>query len=241
MKAFLFLASAFSLTITPISTAEGPANGPATTQSPGRAGTAHSHAAHSNRKRLSTQSNPNVSRPHLRTHHPPPALNGLGKFKNSHGRQMAAQLRTRARSNANGRNSHGVNNSIRQSYASALARYGHHKHDRNWWRQRYRTIVFARGCYYYLDTSYWYPAWGYDPAYDSYDYDGPIYTYGNLLPDQVIANVQSALQQAGYFSSPVTGSLGPETRASLAQYQRDQDLIVTGAIDEPTVAALGLN
>jgi hypothetical protein len=32
-----------------------------------------------------------------------------------------------------------------------------------------------------------YPALGYDPNY-SYDYDGPIYAYGNL-PDQVIANV----------------------------------------------------
>ena len=31
-----------------------------------------------------------------------------------------------------------------------------------------------------------------------------------------------------------------ETRAALANFQRDQGLIVTGAIDEPTVEALGL-
>ena len=73
-----------------------------------------------------------------------------------------------------------------------------------------------------------------------YDYDGPIYTYGNLLPDQVIANVQGALQDAGYYFGAVTGSLSVETRAALVNFQRDQGLIVTGAIDEPTVEALGL-
>ena len=52
------------------------------------------------------------------------------------------------------------------------------------------TVVFVTGGYYFLDASYWYPAWGYDPSNSYYDYDGPIYTYGNLLPDQVIANVQ---------------------------------------------------
>ena len=57
-------------------------------------------------------------------------------------------------------------------------------------------IVFVNSGYYFLDAGYWYPAWGYDPVNSYYDYDGPIYTYGNLLPDQVIANVQEALQDA---------------------------------------------
>ena len=101
-------------------------------------------------------------------------------------------------------------------------------------------LFSSTGGYYFLDASYWYPAWGYDPSSSYYDYDGPIYTYGNLLPDQVIANVQGALQDAGYYSGAVTGSLSVETRAALVNFQRDQGLIVTGAIDEPTVAALGL-
>jgi hypothetical protein len=128
----------------------------------------------------------------------------------------------------------------RFSYSDALRRNWHAWHNRDWWRQHCNNIVFVTGGYYFLDASYWYPAYGYDPLYSYYDYDGPIYTYGNLLPDQVIANVQVALQDAGYYLGAVTGSLSIETRAALANFQRDQGLIVTGAIDEPTVGALGL-
>jgi hypothetical protein len=128
----------------------------------------------------------------------------------------------------------------RFSYSDALRRNWHQWHNRDWWRQHCDNIVFVTGGYYFLDASYWYPAYGYDPLNSYYDYDGPIYTYGNLLPDQVIANVQVALQDAGYYFGPVTGSLSVETRAALANFQRDYGLIVTGAIDEPTVEALGL-
>jgi hypothetical protein len=128
----------------------------------------------------------------------------------------------------------------RFSYSDALRRNWHEWHNRDWWRQHCNNIVFVTGGYYFLDASYWYPAYGYDPLNSYYDYDGPIYTYGNLLPDQVIANVQAALQDAGYYSGAVTGSLTVETRAALANFQRDQGLIITGAIDEPTVEALGL-
>ena len=128
----------------------------------------------------------------------------------------------------------------RFSYSDALRRNWHEWHNRDWWRQHCNNIVFVTGGYYFLDASYWYPAYGYDPLNNYYDYDGPIYTYSNLLPDQVIANVQAALQDAGYYFGSVTGSLSVETRAALANFQRDQGLIVTGAIDEPTVAALGL-
>jgi hypothetical protein len=118
----------------------------------------------------------------------------------------------------------------------------HHEwHNRDWWKQNCNTIVFVTGGYYFLNASYWYPAWGYDPSNSYYDYDGPIYTYGNLLPDQVIANVQRALQEAGYYTGPLTGSLNPATRAAIANFQRDYGLIITGAIDEPTVQSLELN
>ena len=77
------------------------------------------------------------------------------------------------------------------SYAEALGRYRHERHDRVWWKQHYVIIVLVAGGYYYWDSGcYWCPAWGYDTAHESYEYDGPIYTYGNLLPDQVIINVQ---------------------------------------------------
>lgn len=126
------------------------------------------------------------------------------------------------------------------SYADALKRGQHERHDRKWWHRHCQTIVFVNTGYYYLDAGYWYPAYGYDPAYNYYDNDGPIYTYGNLLPDQVIANVQAALRDVGYYLGPITGSINPATRAALSYFQRDNGLDITGAVDESTVYSLGL-
>ena len=127
------------------------------------------------------------------------------------------------------------------SYTEALKRYRHTRHDRDWWKRHFTNIVFAGTGYYYWDSGYWYPAWGYDPVYDYYDYDGPIFTYGNLLPDQVILNVQRALKQLGYYAGALNGSLGTGSRQALAYYQRDAGLIINGIIDGPTVASLGLD
>jgi len=132
------------------------------------------------------------------------------------------------------------NNQNQASYSNALRRYRHERHNRVWWKQRFAVIVLAGGGYYYWDNGYWCPAWGYNPAYESYDYDGPIYTYGNLLPDQVIWNVQRALKQLGYYAGGLTGSLGASSRQALANYQQDAGLDATGAIDAATVDALGL-
>jgi len=126
------------------------------------------------------------------------------------------------------------------NYANAMRRYRHERHDHDWWKQHYVIIVLVGGGYYYWDSGYWYPAWGYDANYESYDYDGPIYTYGNLLPDQVIVNVQRALKDLGYYAGEVNGSLGVNTRNALAAYQQDYGLDATGVVDEPTVRALGL-
>src|SRR5262249_7790042 len=79
------------------------------------------------------------------------------------------------------------------SFETALQRCQRDPHPRLWWTQHYAVIVLVGGGYYYFDSGYWFPARGYDPNYGAYDYDGPIYTYGNLLPDQVILNVQRAL------------------------------------------------
>ena len=126
------------------------------------------------------------------------------------------------------------------SYADAMRRYRHERHDHDWWKQHYIVIVLVGGGYYYWNSGYWYPAWGYDPNYERYDYDGPIYTYGNLLPDQVIVNVQQALKQLGYYAGDVNGSLGVSTRNALTAYQQDSGLDATGVVDEATVRALGL-
>jgi len=132
------------------------------------------------------------------------------------------------------------NRNDQPSYSDALRHHWHEWHDRNWWHHHCDTIVFVSTGYYFLEGSYWYPAWGYDPLQTYSDYDGPIYTYGDLLPDEVIANVQVALQDAGYYLGSITGSLDGETRTALASFQRDYGLTITGAVDEPTVESLGL-
>ena len=128
----------------------------------------------------------------------------------------------------------------RDSYADAMRRYRHDRHECDWWKQHYVVIVLVGGGYYYRDAGYWYPAWGYDLNHERYDYDGPIYTYGNLLPDQVIINVQRVLQQLGYYAGDLNGSLGVDTRQALTAYQQDYGLDATGVVDEATVRSLGL-
>src|SRR5260370_1129684 len=95
----------------------------------------------------------------------------------------------------------------RFSYSDALSRNWHEWHNRDWWRHHCNTIVFVTGGYYFFDAGYLYPAWGFDPPNSYLDYNWPIYTNGNLLPDEVIANVQVALQDAGYYFGAITGSL----------------------------------
>ena len=117
--------------------------------------------------------------------------------------------------------------------------YSSQWHERNWWRNHYNRVVFVYGGWYAWNAGYWIPAWGYDSnAY--YAYDGPIYAYNNLPPDQVTANVQAALQQQGYYQGEVDGLLGPLTRAAVADYQRDHGLYITSAIDRPTLSSLGM-
>ncbi len=113
-------------------------------------------------------------------------------------------------------------------------------HDRSWWRSNYNNrVVFVYGGWYAWNAGYWIPAWGYAPN-EYYAYDGPIYGYNNLPPDQVIANVQTALQEQGYNPGGVDGLLGPQTRAAIADYQRANGLAETAAIDQPTLQSLGM-
>lgn len=111
-------------------------------------------------------------------------------------------------------------------------------HDRDWWHHHHSRIVFVFGSPYFWHSGFWYPAWGYHP-HAHYVYDGPIYAYNDLPPDQVIANVQAELQAQGYYHGEVDGLLGPLTRAALANYQRDRGLYITSAIDQPTMESLG--
>ncbi len=130
------------------------------------------------------------------------------------------------------------NNSNTMNFNDACWRH-RGQHDCNWWRNHCHTIILIGGGFYAWDLGYWYPAYGYDSYNSNYAYDGPIYGYDGLPPDQIIANVQYALQQLGYFAEAADGVLGPVTQQAIADYQLDNGLNVTGAIDRPTLVALG--
>jgi Putative peptidoglycan binding domain len=126
-----------------------------------------------------------------------------------------------------------------QQYA-AFRNYHRQWHDRGWWSSHYNRIIFVGGGWYFWNSGYWYPAWGYDP-YAYYPYDGPIYGYGNLTPDQIVVDVQTQLQRDGYYAGPIDGQLGPMTRQAIAAFQADHGLAVTSTVDEPTMASLGIS
>ena len=125
-----------------------------------------------------------------------------------------------------------------QRYA-AFRNYHRQWHDRGWWRSHYNRIIFVNNGWYYWNAGYWFPAWGYAPSV-TYVYDGPIYGYNGLSPDRVTVNVQEQLARAGYYDGPIDGMLGPMTREAIAAFQADNGLATTSAIDEPTLATLGL-
>ena len=126
------------------------------------------------------------------------------------------------------------------NWAEARRRRHRGHHHRSWWRSRYNRIVLFGTGYYYWDNGFWFPAYGYDPYYNTYSYDEPIYGYGDLEPGQVVANVQTELQRLGYYPYAVDGLMGPATRAAIAAFQRDNGLAITSAIDGPTLSTLGL-
>jgi hypothetical protein len=142
-----------------------------------------------------------------------------------------------------GRNVRVTNNwrgdAFRGQRYGAFYNYNRQWHDRGWWRTHYNRIVFVNDGWWYWNAGYWFPAWGYAP-YVTFAFDGPIYGYNGLTPDQVTVNVQEQLASAGYYNGPIDGQLGPMTREAIAAYQADNGLAVTSAIDEPTLATMGL-
>ena len=176
------------------------------------------------------------------------ALRGAGNQFRSRGEVAAARERS-FRADRTGRFDRSRNFRITNNWRdsrfagsqyAAFRDYRRVYRDRYWYDHNYSRIIFVSGGWWYWNTGYWYPAWGYAPsAY--YPYDGPIYTgYADLTPDRVVINVQVQLQRDGYYFGSVDGILGPQTRQALAAFQADHGLAITSAIDEPTIATLGL-
>ena len=129
----------------------------------------------------------------------------------------------------------------RATWAEACRRHRRDHHDRHWWTSHYTRFVLFGGGYYFWDAGYWYPAYGYDAAYNTYDYEAPIYAYNDLEPSEIVASVQTELQRLGYYVFEIDGLMGPETRKAISNYQRDNGLEITSAIDQPTLESLGLD
>jgi Putative peptidoglycan binding domain len=128
------------------------------------------------------------------------------------------------------------------AHYAAFRDYHSEWHDHDWWHNHYgRNLVLIGGGWYFLNNGFWAPAWGYNPGQAYYPYNGPIYAYRNLPPDQVIANVQASLQEQGYYTGEVDGLLGPLTQEALVNFQDSNGLAPTGSIDEPTLDTLGMS
>ena len=115
----------------------------------------------------------------------------------------------------------------------------HHHHGHDWWHNHCIAFIFWDWGWWGWWDGWWYPAWGYDP-YSYYGYNEPIYAYGDLSPEQIVASVQVALQQEGYYQYAIDGQMGPMTRSAIGRYQRDNHLSITYGIDPATLGSLGI-
>jgi len=61
-----------------------------------------------------------------------------------------------------------------------------------------------------------------------------------VLDHQDIRNVQQTLHDKGYYTAKIDGIVGPKTRAGIRQYQKSENLPVTGRLDAATAAKLGV-
>ncbi|GLR80288.1 hypothetical protein GCM10007856_29660 [Azospirillum oryzae] len=52
--------------------------------------------------------------------------------------------------------------------------------------------------------------------------------------------VQVELMRLGYYKGKIDGKMGPGTKEALRAFQRAQGLAVTGVMDNPTLARLGV-
>lgn len=85
------------------------------------------------------------------------------------------------------------------------------------------------------------PGIPYDYGYYGDDYGAPYdYTYSTPDSGSLVMSAQDRLNRLGYSAGPVDGVFGAQTRDALADFQNDNNLPVSGALDTATVRALGL-
>ena len=64
---------------------------------------------------------------------------------------------------------------------------------------------------------------------------------GQVVPTpERYKEIQQALFERGFMSSPPTGTWGPDSAVALRNFQQDQKIQITGKLDSMTIIALGL-
>ena len=66
------------------------------------------------------------------------------------------------------------------------------------------------------------------------------YGYESARSNSVEAAVQLALARNGYYNGPIDGDIGPMSRRSIANYQQDSGLRITGNLNSSLLNSLGL-
>lgn len=60
------------------------------------------------------------------------------------------------------------------------------------------------------------------------------------VSDADMRKVEEALKAKGYDPGPINGKLDKETQAALREFQKKNNLAVTGEVDKPTAEGLGV-
>ena len=63
---------------------------------------------------------------------------------------------------------------------------------------------------------------------------------GSRISNADMRKVQQALKSKGFDPGPINGEFDAKTQAALRAYQKQNDLNVTGSVDEPTADSLGV-
>lgn len=62
----------------------------------------------------------------------------------------------------------------------------------------------------------------------------------DLLSEETIRNIQTALNANGYYKGDADGKCGPKTEEAITRYQQDHGLSIARKADRGTVKSLGL-
>lgn len=69
-----------------------------------------------------------------------------------------------------------------------------------------------------------------------YPYNSAYDSHGR---NEIVREVQLALEEDGYYVGDHSGNFGFETRAAIRRYRRDHDLPIVGKIDEQLLRTMG--